>query len=310
VSLPLVLLLQVASAVAGSPTRSVALRAAAQASVRPRECAPVHGHSGAGVVSNVWDTARDPELGRYCDFLARGFAQLAFAPKAALESADAAEHCSPGRAAPAVLRGRALANLKAFDRAAVELEHARGIDSRSLEEPLTLRDWARALAHTGRAAEALAAYRSLGPRLSLLPSPEERARIFVEGAELALSLDGPAIDDALAFLGEARQLGVRELGFRIGSELALAMDRKGRQEEAAALAGELARDAHKGSAVRPGADDAAEAQAAWALVLERIDARQARAMWERYLASVGEASPWAAHARTHLERLRRGDAAR
>jgi tetratricopeptide (TPR) repeat protein len=253
----------------------------------------------------VWDAARDPELGRYCDFLARGFAQLAFAPKAALESADAADRCSPGRAAPAVLRGRALAALKTFDRAAAELERARSIDSRSLEEPLTLRDWARALARTGRGTEALAAYRSLGPRLSLVPSPEERAKVFIEGAELALSLEASAVDDALAFLGEARQLGVRELGFQIGSELALALDRKGRQEEASALVAELTRDARKAPGARPAPDDAAEAQAALAFVLERVDARQALAIWERYLSSVGERAPWAAHARARIEHLRR-----
>ncbi|HEY3593621.1 MAG TPA: hypothetical protein VGL13_07100 [Polyangiaceae bacterium] len=303
-ALPFVIWLQVAAATAVSPAHSTGLRAAAQASVRPRECAP----SRAGATTNVWDAARDPGLEKYCDLLARGFAQLAFAPKAALESADAADQSSPGRAAPAVLRGRAWASLNAFDRAAVELERARGIDSRSLEEPLTLRDWARSLARTGRGVEALAAYRSLGPRLSLLPSTDERARIFVEGAEVALSLDAAAIDDALAFLGEAKQLGGRDFGFRIGSELALALDRKGRQDEAAAITAELARDVRK--IAHPAADDGAENQAALALVLERVDARQALAMWERYFGAVGERAPWATHARAHIDRLHRGEGVR
>jgi hypothetical protein len=305
VSIALVLLLQVSSAGAASPGRSFGLTAAAQASVRPRECAPLPLRSGPGSTSKVWDAARDPELTRYCDLLARGFGQLAFSPKAALSTADAAEKCSPGHAAPAVLRGRAFAGLQAFDKAALELERARSIDSRSLEEPATLRDWARTLARTGRAGEALAAYRSLGPRLSLLPSPAERAKIFLEGAELALSLEPAAVDDAVAFLAEAKQLGVRELSFRIGSELALAMDRKGRQDEANALAAEVARDVRKAASVLPGPDEAAEARAAAAFVLEWVDARHALAAWERYVATVGERAPWVAHARKRIERLRK-----
>jgi len=303
VSFVLVVLLQVSSAGAAGPTRSAGLTAAAQASVRPRECAPLPFRATSRTNANVWDAARDPERGRYCDLLARGFAQLAFSPKLALETADAADRCSPGHAAPAVLRGRAFAAVKAFDRAGIEMERARSIDSRSLEEPLTLRDWARTLARTGRTADALAAYRSLGPRLSLLPSLEERAKIFLEAAELALSLDANAIDDALAFLGEARQLGVRELRFRIGSELALAMDRKGRTEEAMALAAEMSRDVHKFA--RPSADDGPESVAAAALVLERTDLRQALLLWDQYVKAVGEGAPWIAHAERRMERLRK-----
>jgi tetratricopeptide (TPR) repeat protein len=303
VSFVLVVLLQVSAAGAAGPSHSAGLTAAAQASVRPRECAPLPFRAASRTTANVWDAARDPERGRYCDLLARGFAQLAFSPKLAVETADAADKCSPGHAAPAVLRGRAFAAVKAFDRAGIELERARAIDSRSLEEPLTLRDWARTLARTGRTADALAAYRSLGPRLSLLPSAEERAKIFVEAAELALSLDASAIDDALAFLGEAKQLGVRELRLRIGSELALALDRKGRGEEATALSAEMSRDVHKFA--RPSADDGIEAVAAAALVLERTDPRQALSLWEQYVTAVGEGAPWVAHAERRIERLRK-----
>jgi hypothetical protein len=80
VFLPLILLLQLSSPAAGAPARAGGLRAAAQASVRPRECAPLRTRGPSGAATNVWDAARDPELARYCDFLARGFAELAFAP--------------------------------------------------------------------------------------------------------------------------------------------------------------------------------------------------------------------------------------
>src|SRR5205823_2458786 len=160
---------------------------------------------------NVWDAARDPTLDHYCDLLAIGFAQLPFAPDQALEIAARADATSPRRAGPLVLRGRAYANKRAWDQARDAFEQARALDARSLEDPLTMREWARSLARVGRAAEALTVYRTLGPRLSALASPDERARTFVEAAELAFSLGPTALDDAIAFLGEAKQLAGREL---------------------------------------------------------------------------------------------------
>jgi hypothetical protein len=83
------------------------------------------------------------------------------------------------------------------------------------------------------------------------------------------------------------------------------MDRKGRQEEATALVAELTRDARKIAGARPGPDDPLEAQAAFAFVLERVDARHALSLWERYLEAVGERAPWAAHARARIDHLQR-----
>ena len=65
-----------------------------------------------------------------------------------------------------------------------------------------------------RAAEALAVYRTLGPRLSALSSTDDRARTFLEAAELAFSLGPDALDDAIAFLGESKQLAGRDLEWR------------------------------------------------------------------------------------------------
>jgi hypothetical protein len=254
--------------------------------------------------TNVWDAARDPNLDRYCELMARGFGQLPFSPDAARETADLAERVLPGHAGPSVLRGRALASLKAYDKAALEFDRARAVDSKSLEDPVTMREWARALARTDRGAEALTVYRTLGPRLSLLPSPEDRARTFLEAAELAFSLGASALDDAIAFLGEAKQLAVRDLEWRVGSELALAFDRRGTKDESSSLVSDLARRWHKGTKPTPGADTPEE-QAATALVLEAVDPKQAIQAWGRYLAAVGDRAPWAEHARQRLEALRK-----
>jgi tetratricopeptide (TPR) repeat protein len=253
---------------------------------------------------NVWEAAREPNLERYCDLLARGFGQLLLTPETALETADLADRAAPGHAGPAVLRGRAYAMLKLWPKATVELERARAIDSRSLEDPLTLREWARALASTERPREALVAYRTLGPRISLFPSPDERSRTFLEAAELAFSLGPPTLDDAVAFLGEAKQLGVRELEWRVSSELALAFDRREARDEAAGLVIELARRFRKDAKAQAISENK-EAQAAAALVLESFEPRLALETWERYITAVGARGLWVEHAQKHVDGLRK-----
>ncbi len=262
-------------------------------------------HNAAKWGPSVWDAARDPTLDRYCDLLATGFAQLPFSPDRAIEMADRAEGTSPGRAGPAILRGRAYSNKKAWDRARDEFDKARAIDGRSLEDPLTMREWARALSRVGRGAEALSVYRTLGPRLSALSSADDRARTFLDAAELAFSLGPSALDDAIAFLGEAKQLAGRELEWLVGAELALALDRKGAKDEASGLVSELARRWPKGSPPSIAADNI-EAQAALALVLEVVDTRQAIEAWDRYLSGVGDKAPFAEHARQRAIAVRKG----
>lgn len=167
-----------------------------------------------------------------------------------------------------------------------------------------MREWARALGRVGRAPEALAVYRTLGPRLSALSSADERARTFLEGAEVAFSIGVTALEDAIAFLGEAKQLAARDLEWRVGAELALALDRKGAKDEAAGLVAELAR--RRRSGLRTTADPPSpDEQAATALVLEAIDVRQALEGWDRYLEAAGASAPFAEHARQRAALLRR-----
>jgi len=279
--------------------RSSTLTAAAQASARPEECSsalPAGADTGG---ATIWDTARDPALDKYCDVLAAGFAQLQFSPERAIESADRAESASPGRAGPHVLRGRAEAMKKAWALARDHFERARSIDPRSLEDPLTMREWARALAHVGRGGEALDVYRTLGPRLSVLSSADDRARTFLEAAELAFSIGPRALDDAVAFLREARRLAGREIEWRVGAELALALDRKGANDEASAIVFELASRRRRPLPNPIAAAESADEMAARALVLEVRDPRQAVEAWGRYLARAGDSAPFAEHARAH-----------
>jgi tetratricopeptide (TPR) repeat protein len=243
--------------------------------------------------------------------LATGFAQLPFSPDKAIEIADRADRASPGRAGPWVLRGRAHASKKGWEEARAAFERARSIDAQSLEDPLTMREWARALARVGRAKEALAVYRTLGPRLSAIVAPDERARTFLEAAELGFALGPEGLDDAIAFLGEAKQLAGRELEWRVGAELALALDRKGAKDEALGLVTDLARRFRKDARPASAAENAEE-QAATALVLETIDARRALEAWDKYIAAVGERAPFGDHAQKRAAALRKraGDAPR
>ncbi len=284
--------------------RSSTLTAVAQASARPEECSSALPASAASGGASFWEMARDPALDRYCDVLAAGFAQLPFSPDRAIENADRAESSSPGRAGPHVLRGRAQAIKRAWAEAREHFEKARAIDPRSLEDPLTMREWARALSHVGRGSEALEVYRTLGPRLSALSSADDRARTFLEAAELAFSLGPGALDDAISFLREARRLAGRDVEWRVGAELALALDRKGEKDEAAALAVELASQRRRSAPVATLASESADEVAARALVLETVDPKQAAEAWGRYLARASE-GPFAEHARTHAASVHR-----
>src|SRR5262249_1889132 len=94
---------------------------------------------------------------------------------------------------------------------------------------------------------------------------------------------------------EAKQLAGRDLEWRVGAELALALDRKGAKDEAAGLVADLARRWRKGSAPPPGSESPDEL-AATALVFEAIDARRAVELWDKYLATA-EHAPFGEHAR-------------
>ncbi|WP_438017186.1 hypothetical protein WMF18_41460 [Sorangium sp. So ce315] len=350
------------------------LVAAAAAAGRPPECSARTSRAIARGPT-VWERARAPELPRYCDLLARGQAQLGNSPEAARESARLADRILPGHAAPQVLLARAALALGSPADAARAFDRARHIDPRSVEDPHTLHDLARALARTGKRDEALATYRALVPRIDLLGAADQRALVLLEAAHLSMAVAGRAastaaavaaptdagsapptaaaapagrppagargeggradLDEAIAYLREARQRAQSQLARDVTLSLALTLDRAGDRAQAdAALDGVVtgaapqagrarAADPRAGAAAREHADDDLASAAARlrsvdylaapedrlaleALALERTSTAAAIARWEAYLAGADGQGPWAAAARARLDALRKG----
>lgn len=280
------------------------LAIAAQASVRPRECAK---EGSQRVRPTIWQRAREPNLLRYCELLARGHGQLATSPEAAREAAERASALAPERAAPLVLLGRADMALGESERALAAFEKALSLDDRALEEPGAMHAHARALARAGKVEAALATYRALASRVSLLVGADKRVRVLLEAAELSLSQGPSALEDALAFSRQALREPVREARARTLATMALALDRKGAGEEAEALLGEAARLGGAAAVLAFPSDGLAtgEGGAVLALVTEPSDPAAAAKLWQGYLAGSGKKEALVVeHARGRLDRLR------
>jgi tetratricopeptide (TPR) repeat protein len=274
----------------------------------PAECAALAGRAA----SNVWERAKTPELVQYCDLLAGAAAKLAspgHIPVDVVELAEEAERTLPGRAAPSVLLGRALARLGKYDAALEAFGQARTKDPQALEEPVTLLVWARVLAYTGHAGEALAAYRVLMPRVSSL-TLADRGVAYVGAGMLAMSFGASGIDEAKAILREARKNSQDAVQRLAALALALALDRSGEKAEARVV---LAERAHENApallseptaieALGPAAD--VERTALMALALEEVDPVSARSAWGAYLEGPGGKGPWAEHARKRAGQAR------
>ncbi len=319
----LTLFLNVPVPASSSTGGSSSLLAAAAASGRPRECmSSVRRALTAG--PSIWERARVPTLQRYCDLVARAHAELATSPEAAQNDARLADKALPGRAAPAVILARAALAMGALDESARAFERARLIDARSVEDPATMHDLARVLQRTGKRSDALAVYRALVPRIDLLGSIDRRVSVLLEAAHASMSAsaeasapgskveggapaDRPKLDEAIAYLREARQRPATQLAGEVLLSLVLALDRSGDRAQAdAALS-----DAHRtGARVRTGGldylADEGDRHALEALALEVTDRAQAIKSWEAYLAGSGGKGAWAGAARSRLEALRKG----
>ena len=269
-----------------------------------------------------------PTLRRYCDLMARAHAALPTLPADAKKAAEEADLALPGRAAPAVVIARAALALGSVDEAGRAFEKARGIDPRSVEEPATMHDLARVLVKTGKRDEALGVYRALVPRIDLLAGGDRRVSVLLEAAHLSMTAEGaagalvrtgdlakpkaaprPRLDEAIAYLREARQRPPTQLTSDVLLSLALTLDRAGAREEADAVLIEAQRT---GAKLRSGPLSylvAPEDRAALeALSAEGSDRAAAQKAWEAYLAGPGGKGPWAGAARARLELLRRGGA--
>lgn len=271
---------------------------------RPAECGVQEGFRAA----NKWERAKEPNLQTYCTLLASGTAKLVNGGALAKDVpaiADEADKLLPGRAAPSVLKGRALLKLGKSAEALAALKQARARDDRALDDPVALLAWARANARTGHFEEAAQAYRAALPRTSALSTPERSAASFEAG--MIVMAQGPkAIDDAVAMLRQARREAQDSMQVAAVVGLALALDRSGQKEEAKAVLAERVRSDAKAilsdARVTEALADAGvpyEADALVATALEVTDSAAAREMWRRYVEGAGGSGPWADHARAH-----------
>jgi hypothetical protein len=275
---------------------------------RPAEC----GIDGSMRGTNVWERAKHPELRHYCDLLATATSKLASAASAAdaLREADEAEQTMAGHAAPLTLKGRALAKLGRNTEAYAAFTEAKHREARALDDPEALRDYARAAARSGHAADGLAAFRALLPRADGLAS-YERAPTYVEAAVLAMSASTANIEDAIAMLRQARREVTDSLQAMTTLALALALDRSGARDEARALVDDRARAKAKDLVRDPNVAQllgplAPEAEAMAAMGLEGADAAAAQAAWQRYVDAAGATGTWTEHAKGHLAAQPRG----
>jgi tetratricopeptide (TPR) repeat protein len=260
--------------------------------------------------------------------LSRARAQLSSNPELSRQAAVEAENALPGKAAPRVALARAALALGDLETAAKEFLAAKKIDPRSVEDPSTMHDLARVLRKTGKRDEALTVYRALVPRVDLLSSTEMRVSVLLEAAHASMAAysgdpekDRPSgkgdakadalrpnpLDEAIAYLREAKQRPPTMLANDVALALVLALDRAGEREAAdAALA-----DAHRtGARVRKSSLDYLSSSddrlALESLVLEGSDRAAAIKSWEAYLATPAGKGPWATAARARLDALKRG----
>jgi tetratricopeptide (TPR) repeat protein len=271
---------------------------------RPAECGVQEGFRAA----NKWERAKEPNLQTYCSLLASGTAKLVNGgalAKYVPGIADEADKLLPGRAAPSVLKGRALLKLGKAADALAALKEARTRDDRALDDPVSLLAWARANARTGHFDEAAQAYRAALPRTSALSTPERSAASFEAG--MIVMAQGPkSVDDAVAMLRQARREAQDSMQVAAVVGLALALDRSGQKEEAKAVLAERVRSDAKAiladSRITEALADAGvghEADALVATALEVTDPAAAHDTWRRYLDGAGGKGPWAEHARAH-----------
>lgn len=277
---------------------------------RPQECAKADGSSG----TNAWERAKSPELRGYCEKLASATSQLVgegAVSSEVLVLAEEAAKLRPEKAAPHVLRGRALARLGRHAEALAAFEEAKKRDERALEEPRALYTYAHGLARAGRHADALPAYRALLPRASMLDL-QERSAAYTEAGLLLLALGPSGIDDALAVLRQARREAHEALQVLGVLALGLALDRAGEHEQARALLAERgAKEPKKLEAALAdpkvkealaAGPDPAERDALVGVLYEDADPARAAEAYRAYLEKSPK-KPWDAHAKKRIEAL-------
>lgn len=314
-------LIGTASVPAITTGQSSGLAAAAAASGRPKECTSGSKRAIAKGPS-VWEAARQPNLPKYCDLMARAAVQLNSQPELAKKAADEADKTLAGHAAPLVLEARAALLLGQADDAVKLFEKAQGIDARSVEDPPTMHDLAKASVLVGKRDRALATYRALVPRIDLLGTNDKRVAVLLETAYLSMSLAGAdlasadaakakaarqQVDESIAYVREARALPATQLAGDVAYTLVLALDRAGEHEEAEAA---LADAQRSGAKLHAGlfdfVADADDKLALEALEKEGSDRAAAQKSWEAWLAGPLGKGGFASAAKARLAALKKG----
>jgi len=308
---PFVLLALVASASTAwsAPRDNPRLTTAANASGRPRECDGASRGAARASRVTIWDSARFPQLARYCDLISRAHARLVQAPLAALDAATVADRILPGRAAPSIVIGRVNVALRRWDDALAAFERARSADARSVDDPAALHALATAQRQAGRLPAAIDTYRVLVPRLGLVPDVDTRAAILLEAAGLVGASPGDGLREAVSLLNEARAQPASSLDADVLAMLALALDRTGATEQASEVTRSLS--ARGLRLTPPGGDegkytylaDTDEALAMYAISTERQDAKKSLEAWEKFVTRT-KSEPWREHARRHVDALK------
>jgi len=291
------------------PRDASQLATAANATGRPRECSGTAKGARRADRITIWDAAREPQLKRYCDLIARAQARLEHAPVAARDAAAVADKILPNHAAPWVVIGRADVVLRRWEDALAAFERARKVDPRSVEEPAALHDLAIAQRQSGKLPAAIETYRVLVPRLALVPGVRDRTSILLEAAALVATLGNDGLREAISLLTEARSQPASPLDADVLAMLALTLDRTGATEQASEVTRMLpARglqlavpESESGSFAY--LTDPADALAMYALSVERQDPKKSAEWWEKFVSRTKD-DRWRDHARRHLEALK------
>lgn len=288
------------------PSAQHLLQAASGSSPRPSECRS----EGLDRSYTLWDRAKDPTLARYCDLLARGYARLAGDAAAAVAAAEAAAQLDPRRAAPKLLKARALVAQGSLKEAFEIFDQALKSKSELRLSPEGLHAYARAAAGSGNTSVALHAYRRLVPMASLLSGLGASECVYVEAAVLIMRVEPAQLQEAVAYLNEARRRNaIPSLRPFVLAALALALDRQGRPEEARGVASEAhghtslmiavaeAPSASVPTRVPLPAVARVELLAMVAILAANDDVALAKEYWLEFSEKAPADHPWLAHAR-------------
>lgn len=266
-----------------------------------------------GASSNHWDKARQPSLSRYCDLVAQALSRLSTDPSQAEAAASEAARLLPGQAQPLLLRGRALSLLGKHAEATAALAEGEKADPAASSDAQVL--WARAQslrASSGDAA-ALPVLLELQPRVSSLPSSQERASALLLTALVLMATGEAELAKAISLLraGAASSVSDRPL---LLAALALSLDRQGERGEAATLMAEAAKGGAQASVERATQGKTPllsrlDAMMLTAAIRAATDVPGAVTRWEAYLSLGGRARPFSARDAERVAELKKGKGA-